>query len=148
MNLQQALDILKSKGYKYTGKRERMVQIFSREDRYLTPKEVLGEMQEDYPGLSVDTVYRNLSLFEDLGIVEGTEWEGERRYRLHCGGDPHHHHLICKECGRTRSLNVCPMNAILGEPEDFTITGHKFEIFGYCKDCEAVSKNEGNCTHS
>ncbi|SMO93598.1 Fur family transcriptional regulator [Melghirimyces algeriensis] len=136
MNLHQALNRLKSKGYKYTGKREKLVQIFTGEDRYLTAKEVLEQMQGEYPGLSVDTVYRNLSLFEKLGIVEGTEWEGERRYRLHCGGDHHHHHLICKECGRTRRINVCPMDAILGEPKDFMITDHKFEIFGYCQRCE------------
>ncbi|MFD1428598.1 Fur family zinc uptake transcriptional regulator [Kroppenstedtia sanguinis] len=140
MDMELALDTLKSQGYKFTGKRERMVQIFNRENRYLTAKQILEEMQGEYPGLSVDTVYRNLSLFEDLGIVEGTEWEGERRYRFHCGGEHHHHHLICKECGKTRSLNVCPMNAILGEPEDFTITDHKFEIFGFCQDCASGEK--------
>ncbi|MDA8353623.1 MAG: Fur family transcriptional regulator [Firmicutes bacterium] len=139
MRMKQALDILKSKGYKYTGKRERLVQIFDRENRYLTAKEVLAQMQGEYPGLSVDTVYRNLSLFERLGIIEGTEWEGERRYRFHCG-DHHHHHLICKECGRTRQLNLCPMNAILGEPDDFIITEHKFEIYGYCQECEPASE--------
>ncbi|PTM56938.1 Fur family transcriptional regulator [Desmospora activa] len=136
MNVEQALNRLKQKGYKYTGKRETMVEIFSREDRYLTAKEVMEEMQGQFPGLSVDTIYRNLSLFEDLGIVEGTEWEGERRYRFHCGGDHHHHHLICKQCGRTKPLNLCPMNALLGKPADFTITDHKFEIYGYCQDCE------------
>ncbi|MFC4077200.1 Fur family transcriptional regulator [Salinithrix halophila] len=136
MNMERALDTLKTQGYKYTGKREKMVKIFANEDRYLTAKEVLEEMQEEYPGLSVDTIYRNLSLFEKLGIIEGTEWEGERRYRLHCGGDHHHHHLICKECGKTKRLNLCPMNALLGEPDDFKITGHKFEIYGYCHQCE------------
>lgn len=140
MDLERALDTLKSQGYKFTGKRERMVQIFNRENRYLTAKQILEEMQGEYPGLSVDTVYRNLSLFERLGIVEGTEWEGERRYRFHCGGDQHHHHLICKECGKTRQLNVCPMNAILGEPDGFTITDHKFEIFGFCQDCGSGQK--------
>jgi Fur family zinc uptake transcriptional regulator len=136
MNVEQALALLKEKGYKYTGKRETMVELFNREDRYLTAKEVMEAMQHEYPGLSVDTVYRNLSLFEELGIVEATEWEGERRYRFHCGSGDHHHHLICKLCGRTKPLHVCPMNAVLGEPSDFTITGHKFEIYGYCSECE------------
>ncbi|GGE06333.1 zinc-specific metallo-regulatory protein [Marinithermofilum abyssi] len=143
MNYREALDTLKRHGYKYTGKRESMVQLFNRKDRYLTAKEVLEEMQKEYPGLSVDTVYRNLSLFEELGIVEGTEWEGERRYRFHCGGDHHHHHLICTECGRTKQLNLCPMNAILGEPEGFEITGHKFEIYGTCSHCQEQTEAKG-----
>ncbi|WP_091833345.1 Fur family transcriptional regulator [Marininema halotolerans] len=137
MDLQQALDRLKAKGFKYTGKREKMVEIFSEQDRYLSAKEVLAEMKGEYPSLSVDTLYRNLSLFEELEIVEGTEWEGERRYRLHCGGKNHHHHLICRECGKTRPLHQCPMNELLNETEDFRITGHKFEIYGFCGRCES-----------
>jgi Fur family zinc uptake transcriptional regulator len=135
MDLKQALDLLKRSGYKYTGKRERMVEIFAREGRYLSAKDLLESLQREFPGISFDTVYRNLSLFEELGIIEGTEWNGERRFRFACGGDGHHHHLICTGCGRTRTLHICPMNAILGEPENFEITGHKFEIYGICSDC-------------
>jgi Fur family zinc uptake transcriptional regulator len=136
MDYRHALEKLKANGYKFTGKREMMVQLFAEENRYLSAKEVLDHMQKTYPGLSFDTVYRNLSLFEDLGILEGTDWDGERRYRFRCEGDSHHHHLICTECGRTRKLEICPMNAILGQPEDFHITGHRFEIYGRCADCD------------
>jgi Fur family transcriptional regulator, zinc uptake regulator len=136
MDYRHALEKLKANGYKFTGKREMMVQLFAEENRYLSAKEVLDHMQKTYPGLSFDTVYRNLSLFEDLGILEGTDWDGERRYRFRCEGDTHHHHLICTECGRTRKLEICPMNAILGQPEDFHITGHRFEIYGRCANCD------------
>ncbi|MBN2908206.1 transcriptional repressor [Polycladomyces sp. WAk] len=136
MDYRRALEKLKANGYKYTGKREMMVQLFAEENRYLSAREVLDHMQKAYPGLSFDTVYRNLSLFEDLGILEGTDWDGERRYRFRCEGDTHHHHLICTVCGRTRKLEICPMNAILGQPEDFHITGHRFEIYGRCADCD------------
>lgn len=135
MDVNQALAILKKNGYKYTGKREKMVNIFQEQGRYLTAKECLDLMQEEYPGISFDTVYRNLSLFETLGLVEATEWDGERRYRFHCGDDTHHHHLICTSCGRTQMIKVCPMQAMLGKPENFRITGHKFEIYGICSEC-------------
>ncbi|MGI6125374.1 MAG: Fur family transcriptional regulator [Planifilum sp.] len=135
MDYGEALERLKSRGYKYTGKRESIVRLFAEEDRYLSAKEVQDCLSVDYPELSLDTVYRNLSLFEKLGILEGTEWEGERRYRFRCEEDRHHHHLICTECGRTRTIHICPMNAILGQPDDFEITGHKFEIYGRCAEC-------------
>lgn len=135
MNVEQALDILKSNGYKYTGKREEMIKIFAREKRYLSAKDMLEFMRIDYPSLSFDTIYRNLSLFSELEILEHTEMKGERIYRLSCATEQHHHHLICTECGRTQKLDMCPMNGVLGEPEGFTITGHKFEIYGYCQEC-------------
>lgn len=136
MNLENALQILKENGYKYTGKREKMVQIFSDERRYMSAKEVLSLMQEDYAQLSFDTIYRNLSLFEELGILESTEFKGEKQFRFACSGSHHHHHLICTVCGRTKTIEMCPMNAFFGMPDDFAITGHKFEIYGHCKDCE------------
>jgi Fur family transcriptional regulator, zinc uptake regulator len=135
MDTTTALQVLKKKGYKYTGKREMMVHIFEREGRYLSAKEMLEYMQHEYPGLSFDTVYRNLSLFEQYGIVESTEWSGEKKYRLACNASNHHHHLICTTCGRTTAIDLCPMNSILGEPKNFEITGHKFEIYGHCGEC-------------
>jgi Fur family zinc uptake transcriptional regulator len=136
MNVEEALSILKQKGYKFTGKREEMVRIFAKERRYLTAKEMLEYMQGDYPSLSFDTIYRNLNLFEELDILETTQLNGERIFRLSCETDHHHHHLICTECGKTHKIDICPMDAILGEPKGFKITGHKFEIYGSCEECE------------
>ncbi|GAB6933137.1 Fur family transcriptional regulator [Calditerricola satsumensis] len=136
MDVKTALARLKEHGYKYTGKREKMVHIFARETRYLTARDVLAYMQEEYPRVSFDTIYRNLSLFERLGILESTELDGEKHYRFACAGaERHHHHLICTGCGKTIAIDLCPMDAVLGQPKGFTITGHKFEIYGYCDDC-------------
>jgi Fur family zinc uptake transcriptional regulator len=93
-------------------------------------------MQKQYPDLSFDTIYRNLTLFEELSILEGTELNGERKFRICCSTKDHHHHLICLSCGKTKHIKSCPMDAMLGEPDEFRITGHKFEIYGYCKECE------------
>lgn len=135
MDVSQAMEILKERGFKYTGKRELMLHIFSREGRYLSAKDVLEHMQLEYPQLSFDTVYRNVTLLHDLNILEVTEMGGERLYRISCAGEDHHHHLICTECGKTEKIDVCPMNAMFGKPEGFKITGHKFEIYGVCDGC-------------
>lgn len=135
MTVEEALALLKDKGFKYTGKREEMIRIFDREKRYLSAKDMLEFMQGDYPNLSFDTIYRNLNLFEELKILETTQLDDERIYRLSCGHGHHHHHLICTRCGKTHKLDLCPMDAILGEPKGFKITGHKFEIYGFCDEC-------------
>jgi Fur family transcriptional regulator, zinc uptake regulator len=136
MDVNDALQQLADKGYKYTGKREHMVRMFFKEKRYMSAKEVLNFMTEQYPNLSFDTVYRNLSLFEELGILESTELQGEKHYRSSCfSAEQHHHHFICTKCRKTITFDVCPMTSFYGIPDGFTITGHKFEIYGFCKEC-------------
>ncbi|MCF6137935.1 Fur family transcriptional regulator [Pseudalkalibacillus berkeleyi] len=133
MNVSEALKILKDHGYKYTRKRELFLELFASERRYLTAREVLEYLKPTFSGLSFDTIYRNLSVFTELGILEETELDGEKRFRYSCMMPGHHHHMICLTCGKTSAVKACPMNDI--ESDDFQITDHKFEIYGYCKEC-------------
>jgi Fur family zinc uptake transcriptional regulator len=135
MDVEEALQVLKDHGYKYTDKREMILQIFFNEKRYMPAKEIMTLIEESYPHLSFDTVYRNLSLMEELGILETTEFQGERQYRFLCSANEHHHHLICTKCKKTFQIDLCPMSTLQDMAGDFKITGHKFEIYGYCHDC-------------
>lgn len=137
MTVDHIVEKLKERGYKHTDKREKMIRIFDREKRYLSAKELLAFMQKDFPGLSFDTVYRNLSLFEELSILESTDLNGERIYRLYCSTTTdHHHHLICLSCGKSRLIEMCPLDSLTEKLDEFLITDHKFELYGYCVKCQ------------
>ena len=65
MNVTTAMQLLKDNGYKHTGKREEMLQLFSSSDKYLTAKDVLENMKSDYPGLAL---IRFTVIFPSLSI--------------------------------------------------------------------------------
>ncbi|MBM7645629.1 Fur family zinc uptake transcriptional regulator [Scopulibacillus daqui] len=134
MNLEQALDTLKEKGYKHTDKRTDILRLFEKGKGYLSAKDIQLQLKDQYKGLSFDTIYRNLSLFVDLGILEATELDGEKMYQFNCTSH-HHHHLICLQCGKTESIEACPMTEMPQSQTGFLVTGHKFEIYGYCEHC-------------
>jgi Fur family transcriptional regulator, zinc uptake regulator len=135
VNVNEAIQFLKENGFKQTGKREDMLQLFADSDKYLTAKDVLDELKEDYPGLSFDTIYRNLSLFVKMGILEMTELSGEKHFRFSCSRHQHHHHFICMDCGKTKEIETGPMNSLSEDLKGYDISGHKFEIYGRCPEC-------------
>lgn len=136
MNIHEAMDRLKAKGYKYTEKRFDILTFLIQEGRYVTAKDILEHLKDKHDGLSFDTIYRNLALFEETSLLEETELEGEKRFRIACSVNEHHHHLICLECGKTEHIHHCPMNVEGLNSSGFTVTGHKFEVYGYCPECD------------
>lgn len=134
MSVDEALMTLKEHGYKTTGKRAEILGYFDCHSQYVSGKELIVHLQKDSPGLSYDTVYRNLALFSELGILEETEFNGEKKYQL-CATGYHHHHLICLSCGKTKTVDGCPIQS-LPAVDGFQVTDHKFEIYGYCKQCQ------------
>ena len=130
------MKLLKEKGYKYTDKRKSMVELLVTEDRYINARYVSETLNKVYPGLSFDTIYRNLSTYEELGILETTEIKGEKYFKIGCLESDHHHHHICLNCGKAKIIhvNVCG-NLEIEELKGYRIDGHKFEVYGLCPDC-------------
>lgn len=113
------------------------MEILLAEEKHWTAKEILVKLRAKFPQVSFDTVYRNLGLLKQMGLVhEMVLGDGGSRYSL-CCSQGHHHHLVCLGCGHTVEIPVCPMQQINGMELNckFKITGHRFEVYGYCEEC-------------
>ncbi|WP_166626645.1 Fur family transcriptional regulator [Jeotgalicoccus sp. S0W5] len=126
--------MLQEANFKVTKKRLRMIEIFMEDERYLSAKEIQESMNEEYPGISYDTIYRNLHTLNDINVLEQTTFSGEMQYKISCT-DHHHHHFICEKCGETKVINYCPVGEWQKELGSLTINSHKVELYGLCEKC-------------
>ncbi|RYD05357.1 hypothetical protein N752_09680 [Desulforamulus aquiferis] len=85
--------------------------------------------------MSLDTVYRNLSVMQQLGILTELNF-GERKNLFEINSSQHHHHLVCTKCGVSEEIDFCPLEFLDAEKvKNFKVKKHSFEIFGICANC-------------
>lgn len=139
MIYEEILAELSSKNCKLTSQRKEILRVLVRARSHLSAKEVFERLHRNFPNLSFDTVYRNLTTLEELNIINRLDFgDGRSRYELNRRHE-HHHHMICLKCGGTWEIDGCPMEHVTISsqgPQNFKITGHRFELFGYCRDCQ------------
>lgn len=134
-------------GYKITPQRQEILKAFmgNNDNHPLSAEEIHRKVVESYPNIGIDTIYRNLIVFLDLGIINKLNFrEGKSRYELNSG--KHHHHLVCLKCGITEEIDYCPFKTLdwekIEEEKKFDIKKHSFELFGYCELCREKRENK------
>jgi Fur family zinc uptake transcriptional regulator len=138
---------MSTRGLRITEQRRTLARLFADAQGFLTPLEVYSELVSKHPGLSFDTVYRNLRTLHEMGVLEPFYIEDTIKFRIGCHDHNHHHHLICLDCSQMFPLEFCPMNS-LKVPDSFQIVKHRFEVYGYCFDCKKQEKPKLSATIS
>lgn len=85
------------------------------------------------------TVYRALADLATEGEADALQQDGESLYRA-CTPGIHHHHLICRNCGRTIEIaadEVEQWAQSVAAQHGFTQPQHVVDVFGYCPECSA-----------
>ena len=114
---------------------------------FRSAQDVYAELRAQGGAVGLSTVYRHLQGLVAEGVVDVIHTpDGEATYR-YCGeAEPgrHHHHLVCRTCGRTEEIEGPTIERWAGEVADrfgFRDVAHTVELFGTCADCAATSSN-------
>ena len=96
------------------------------------------------PQISLGTVYRNLKLLVQLGLVRKLETVGaEARFD---GNTGEHHHVRCVQCGRVGDAHGLPDNPLRCDVQDiagYEILGYSLELIGICRACRSGETESG-----
>lgn len=97
-----------------------------------SPQEEINKEKSVY---AISTIYRALQAFEKHDLVEKSMLAGSDMAVYTLKAKEHTHYAICLNCHKMVPMKECPYEHIHFEEEEFTVTNHKIEVYGYCKKC-------------
>jgi len=130
---------LRENGQKITPQRMAIVKILSESKGHPSVETIHARIKQDFPTMSLATVYRNIVVIKSLGeVLELGFPDGSNRYD---GNQPAPHpHVICIKCHKIVDPDLDSLDEMTEEVSretGFKILNHRLDFFGICSVCMA-----------
>ncbi len=137
MDTNDVINFFREKGLKVTSQRLAICTfILSRKD-HPTAEQIYQELRNEYPTISLGTIYKTLHLLQELGLIQELGFnEGSVRY------DPDmelHINMVCSKCGKIsdyKAENVEKLWSAIISDLGFKPKGQRIDIYFECNDCK------------
>jgi Fur family transcriptional regulator, ferric uptake regulator len=127
-----------------TWQREAVRGALDARDDFVSAQTLHIGMRETGSPIGLTTVYRALSDLAEAGDADSLQSpSGESLYRA-CRTSQHHHHLICRSCGRTVEIEASEIEdwaAAVAARNGFSDPRHVVDVFGLCAACQAAGRS-------
>jgi Fur family ferric uptake transcriptional regulator len=130
------MGMLRERGLRMTPQRRAIVAEVMRTPGHISPTAIARKVQGGMPGVNASTVYRTLSLLEEVGVLAHSHLESGAEY--HRSEDAAHVHLTCSSCGREDALSLAEaesLQALIRAHHGFEADLTHFAIGGHCRRC-------------
>ncbi len=136
MHLRDALDTLKSTGVRITPQRHAILNFLIHSMIHPTADDIYKALEDKFPNMSVATVYNNLRVFREAGLVkELTYGDSSSRFDFVTND---HYHIICDACGKIVDFHYPGLDEVehlASHVTGFQVNSHRMEIYGTCPTC-------------
>ena len=122
--------------YKKSRQRERIYEQLLNTGKHPTASWIYDKVKKEFPDLSMGTVYRNLNILIEQGLVRKIDF-GSTFDRYDANTAPHYH-FICERCGSISDLAIPMDNSLHQKVErdsNLKVKRHRIEFFGLCESC-------------
>ncbi|MHA0858461.1 peroxide-responsive transcriptional repressor PerR [Paenibacillus sp. CMAA1364] len=135
--VQHALEQLKTTGVRITPQRHAILDFLLDSMTHPTADEIYRALEPRFPSMSVATVYNNLKMFIESGMVrELTYGDSSSRFDANVS---EHYHVICEQCGKIEDFMYPSLVEVEREAEQvtgFQVNGLRLELYGVCDTCK------------
>ena len=135
--MDNSVDELRKHGHRLTPQRLAILQILEEDGGHLAPAEVFTRATQRMPGLTEATVYRTLDFLSRHGLALVAH-VGNGHLVYEAAGH-NHHHLICRDCGGTVSIDHHLLETLYQtfyNQTGFQIDCCHVTFFGLCPACQ------------
>ena len=136
VHLRDALDTLKSTGVRITPQRHAILEFLIQSMIHPTADDIYKALENKFPNMSVATVYNNLRVFREAGLVkELTYGDSSSRFDFVTND---HYHMICDACGKIVDFHYPGLDEVehlASHVTGFKVNTHRMEIYGTCPTC-------------
>ena len=140
MSLDIYIARLKKHRHRVTPKVRATIGLFLKSGCLLDPFEVQARLQKQFKGIALPTIYRIMEKLAECGIlVTAANADRQLRYficrEIEAG---HHHHFICRKCGKVEEVNLCLMEEVskyVHRQLKAVVESHFLQIEGLCVKC-------------
>ena len=121
--------------------RDRILDFLKHTRSHPTAREIYDRLRSEMPRLSMGTVYRNLAVLADQGLVSRLDFGGAfDRFEANTVG---HHHFICERCGSVTDLDLptdAALTRSLSRACGLRASRHEIRLFGLCERCRRKTR--------
>lgn len=137
--LEPALVKLKNAGVRMTPQRHAILSFLLGTKSHPTADDIYRSLDGMFPNMSVATVYNNLRLLKDIGLVkELTYGDSSSRFDANVMD---HYHIICVKCGKIDDFelegNLEKAYGVAEEKTGYKALSHRLEVYGVCGSCQS-----------
>jgi len=129
-----------------TRQKRAVATLLDETGEFTSAQELHARLRAAGEQIGLATVYSQLRALAGAGEIDSVRGgSGETLYRR-CGSPVHHHHIVCRRCGRTVELDAPELESLahrLGEEHGFAELDHVVEISGVCSQCAAETAAGG-----
>jgi Fur family ferric uptake transcriptional regulator len=139
-------EIIRRNGHRLTPQRLLVIEALHNADKHISAEEIYEQLHNRYPYANISTVYRTLELLKEIKLVTETNF-GEGRVRYHVAEKGHHHHLVCRSCGKVIDLKeslLHPLQDTLLQEYGFDADLRHLAISGECRGCRRKNTKKGS----
>ena len=127
-------------GLRSTRQRTAVAEALDRVDGFRSAQELHDLLRQDGASVGLTTVYRHLQALAEAGHVDVLRTDGGEAVYRRCPTATHHHHLVCRACGRSVEVSGPEVEAwasAVAGAHGFRDVTHTVEVFGTCASCAA-----------